>query len=465
MSAARTGGLILLTVALSGSLSAADLYVRPGAVQGSGTERSPFGSLREAQDASHDGDRLYVLAADAAAPLEGGIVLKPHQKLIALDARGHRARGDEPVGALGNAADTAAPIIKLSLSNEIAGFAFRDLRNPAILGSDADYSGAYIHGNTFTGVQPSKDLVYAIELDASTGVRSKIRVTGNTVRDGDTLGGVRVIQKGDSTGSYRFEHNHFTDLGGRAYHIQTLEHAHVDSIILDSDADNIGLGNRNSDSILPYLMGQSSQDMLVRRYHYQNTKQVGNASNTGLEVFLYGWPRPESDRINWCTACRIKLEIRDSVFKDSVTDGIQLTNFGSNSRMDVVIRNTQILHSKPRQVGGSVSVVAEKEKNSGSRTTVMIENSDLSGSSQYGFAVEDQGAGHSGTFDLGGGKLGSRGHNRIADGQVGGIKTQANDVSAKNNWWGSATPKVDTIGEHLNVDLNPMLSKDPGPSR
>jgi hypothetical protein len=455
----RARGLIALTAALSSGLSAADLYVQAGAAHGAGSQRMPFGTLREAQEASRDGDTLYVLAAGAA--LEGGIVLKPHQKMIALDGKGHRPRGDEAVSEIGNAPDQTAPIIKLASGNEIAGFRFKDLRNPAILGGGEDYSGAYIHGNSFSGVLPSKDLVYAIELDASSGARTRVRVIGNTVRDGDILGGVRVMQKGDSSGDYLFQRNHFSDLGGRAYHIQTLEHAHVDSVILDSDADNVGLGNRNSDSILPYLMGQSSQNMLVRRYHYENTKQVGNASNTGLEVFLYGWPRPESDRINWCTDCRIKLQIRDSVFKDSVTDGIQLTNFGSNSRRDVVIRNTRILHSKPRQVGGSVSVVAEKEKNSGSRTTVLIENSDLSGSNQYGFAVEDQGAGHSGTFDLGGGKLGSKGHNRIADWQLGAIKTQANDVSAKNNWWGTPTPKVDTIGEHLRVEVTPTLSKEP----
>jgi hypothetical protein len=464
VSAQRVVSVVVLAIgSLPSMLSAADLYVQSGAVSGNGTRRSPFGSLQEVQAASHEADRIYVIARADGTALAGGITLKAHQKLLALDAGGHRPRGDDPVAAIGNASDTTAPIIHLSLANEIGGFEFKDIRNPAILGSAEDYSGAYIHGNRFSGVLPSKDLVYAIELDAGDGARTRVRVVGNAVHDGDTLGGVRVVQKGDSTGDYLFERNHFSDLGGRAYHIQTLEHAHVDSKILDSDADDIGLGNRNADSILPYLMGQSSQNMLVRHYHYENTKQVGNASNTGLEVFLYGWPRPESDRVNWCTDCRIRLEIRDSLFKDSVTDGIQLTNFGSNSRMDVIIRNTRILQSKPRQVGGSVSVVAEKEKNSGSRTTVLIENSDLSGSSQYGFAIEDQGAGHSGTFDLGGGALGSRGHNRIAGWQVGAIKTQNDDVTAKNNWWGSPAPKVEVVGGHAAVQLMPILSKDPGP--
>jgi hypothetical protein len=464
MSPRRVGSSMAIAIgALSSAVGAADLYVQAGAVSGNGSRHSPFGTLQQAQQVSHDGDGIYVIASPGGSAIEGGIALKPHQKLLALDASGHRPHGDEPLAAIGNAADATAPIIHLSVGNEVSGFEFKDLRNPAILGSAEDYSGTYIHGNRFNGVLPSKDLVYAIELDAATGTRSNVRVIGNTVRDGDTLGGVRVIQNGDSSGSYLFQRNHFTDLGGRAYHIQTVEHAHVDSKILDSDADNIGLGNRNSDSILPYLMGQSSQNMLVRHYHYENTRQVGNPSNTGLEVFLYGWPRPESDRINWCTACRIKLEIRDSVFNDSVTDGIQLTNFGSNSRMEVVIRNSKILHSKPRQVGGSVSVVAEKEKNSGSRTTVLIENSDLSGSSQYGFAVEDQGVGHSGTFDLGGGALGSHGHNRIADCQAGAIKTQSDDVTAKNNWWGGPAPKVEVVSGQAAVELLPTLPKDPGP--
>lgn len=58
-------------------------YVKAGAAAGIGTERSPFNSLLSAQTASNENDTIYILAAPAGTPaLEGGIVLKDHQKLI-----------------------------------------------------------------------------------------------------------------------------------------------------------------------------------------------------------------------------------------------------------------------------------------------------------------------------------------------------------------------------------------------
>src|SRR5262249_32930680 len=179
-------------------------------------------------------------------------------------------------------------IIKLAKNVEVSGLSFVDMKNPALLGVAGDYSGVNVHNNNFSRIAPGqKELIYAIELDAEGKEDVKgVKITDNTFRNGDWLGAVRVQQKGSSTGDYHLMRDHADTLGGRLFHVQTFESANVKSEVLDSDADNIGLGNKNSDSILPYLMGKSRQTILVKNFRYKNTTRQGNGSNTGMEIFL-----------------------------------------------------------------------------------------------------------------------------------------------------------------------------------
>ena len=163
-------------------------------------------------------------------------------------------------------------------------------------------------------VEDERGLVYAISLDASAGARDGVTIEDSRFADGEDLGAIRVFQSGESRGRYRFQRNEFSDLGGRAYFVRTQDRSFVETIILDSAADNIGRGERNSDSIIPYLMGQSEQVMLVRNYRFNNTNQEGNQSNTGIEAYMFGQPRP--DEANWCTGCTLTLTILDSVIEE-----------------------------------------------------------------------------------------------------------------------------------------------------
>ena len=106
--------------------------------------------------------------------------------------------------------------------------------------------------------------------------------------------------------------------------MRTQDRSRVETIILDSTTENIGRGERNSDSIIPYLMGESEQIMLIRNYRFQNTKQEGNGSNTGIEAYIFGEPRP--DEANWCNGCTLTLKIFDSVIENAVTDPIQFSS-------------------------------------------------------------------------------------------------------------------------------------------
>ena len=438
---------------------------------GDGSRLRPFLLLSQAESASAAGDAIYLLSSDNGNVLDGGIALKPRQKLIGIGVDGD---------ILENAADrvpltntTALPggvMVQLSEHNEVAGIHFMNMGNAAISGSDTNYSGTYIHHTTFSGnaeehIEDERGLVYAISLEAARGYLDGIRIEDSSFYDGEDLGAIRVFQSGDSHGNYLFQRNDFSDLGGRAYFVRTRNRSSVETVILDSTADNIGRGERNSDSIIPYLMGQSEQVMLIRNYHFQNTKQEGNRSNTGIEAYMFGSPRP--DEANWCTRCKLTLKILDSVIENAVTDPIQFSNSGRNSELSYEIRNTRIIGGNPQQGGGGISLNLQSVPDSGGSTKLLVENSDVIGTMGYGFAMNNRGGGdgHSVIVDLGGGALGSLGNNRFVGNEKGAMRVPRNRITAANNWWDGGAPTVYN-GENqpsadANVLVEPMLSADP----
>jgi hypothetical protein len=350
-------------------------------------------------------------------------------------------------------------IVQLAERNEVAGIHFVDLQSHAILGSGSDYSGTRLHHNVFSGAASGRDILWSVLLRAESGAIRDVSITDSVFRDGDALGGIQVRHRAQSSGDYQLERNVFSDLGGRAYHLWSQGRSRIQARILDCSADNIGLGNRNSDSILPHLCGSSEQDVLVQNYHYKNTKQVGNRSNTGLEVFFVGAPRPQDD--DWCVDAKLTLRILDSVFENAVTDAIQLTNFGTRSRLDIELRRCKILGAKPKQVGGAISLLAQNPANRGSRTRLLIENTDILDSTAYGLAISDRGEGYTSTVDLGGGALGSAGGNRILRSAAGEVQAiQANPV-ARHCWWGGDPPRTDLQGDTSTLEADPPLAQDP----
>ena len=81
--------LWLLTISASGGARGAVLYVSATAASGgNGSARAPFNSLAAVEAASNAGDTIVVLPAPLTVPpLDGGIALKPYQKLIGAGPR------------------------------------------------------------------------------------------------------------------------------------------------------------------------------------------------------------------------------------------------------------------------------------------------------------------------------------------------------------------------------------------
>ena len=180
---------------------------------------------------------------------------------------------------------------------------------------------------------------------------------------------------------------------------------------------------------------------------------------------MFGAPRP--DEANWCTGCKLTLKILDSVIENAVTDPIQFSNSGTNSELSLEIRNTKVRGGNPRQGGGGISLNAQGGRNSGGSTTLLVEDSDVIGTTGYGITVNDAGdrGGHTVTVDLGGGVLGSRGHNRFIDNEKGTMRIPMGPISAQYNWWNGDAPTVygsdDQPTEAPQLLVAPMLSSDP----
>jgi hypothetical protein len=452
----------------------ATYYISADAASGGdGSQNQPFASLTEAEQISKPGDTLYLLRSSEDKPIDGGIALKPGQKLMGVDDNGQLLEEDnDRVNLTNSSSYLGGVIVQLSDNNEIAGIHFQNMANAAVSSGNADFSGTHIHHTSYSGnaqqhIEDERGLVYAVSFDTTVGELNDITVEHSNFRSGEDLGGIRVFHWGNSKGNYHFENNHFTDLGGRAYFVRTSGSSKVETVILDSSADNIGRGNRNSDSIIPYLMGQSEQIMVVNNYHYKNTNQEGDQSNTGIEAFIFGSPRP--DEANWCDGCRLTFKILNSVIENAVTDPIQFSNSGINSDLSYEIRNTRIIGGNPRQGGGGISLNMQTVPQSGTRTSLLIENNDIIGTSGYGFSFNNRAGGDEGfeaIIDLGGGALGSQGNNRFIENARGDIRipSPAFRITAKNNWWDASVTVFDPDHEPLQnskVEFEPTLQRDP----
>lgn len=466
---------LLLCATTTTATQAADWYVSaamgPG---GNGSAKRAFNSLQAVEVASGAGDTIFILPSPASKVLDGQIALKPDQRLIGLgpnviNANENAAAARITYSSGGGTGYPAGGVVQLSTGNEIANIHFQDMEYGGLVANGTPFTGANIHHNLFTGGNEYNGWPrLSVYLVASSG-HSEVSVHHNVFRDGVFLGGIIVYGEGDSSGEYRFNNNHFENIGFRPHALATFDTAVLEAEILDSTTRNIGVWSEyaNSDSILMQLSQASVQTVRVERYHYDNPGQFGGSSNTGLELFF---PGPAvSPPGYWADGAQARLEIRDSSFNNAVTEAIQLLNFGSNSLMDVEIDNTQVLNANPRQInevfpflsGAAVTVVPDAIGDTGSETYVKVDNSDFVGSSGYGFGVYDLGAqGLNSVIDLGGGALGSAGNNRFLDNAEGDIELLQSNGSGQNNWWGGDAPQITSIGGGV-FDTAPELSADP----
>jgi hypothetical protein len=148
---------IVLALATAAAAKPRTWYVSAAAhVGGTGSRHAPLGSLAAVARASRAGDRIVVLPAPAAHPLDGGIALKPRQQLVGA---GRAVAGHTNKLAV-------LPAIENTDASRLAGDAIRlakgaTVRNIAVLKSvrgdiyGLDATGVRLIGNDLTGQNSS----------------------------------------------------------------------------------------------------------------------------------------------------------------------------------------------------------------------------------------------------------------------------------------------------------------------
>ncbi|MCT2532109.1 hypothetical protein N2488_02825 [SAR92 clade bacterium H231] len=526
-------------------------YVQSGASHdGDGkTYDNPFSSLQQVERTSGPGDFIYVIK-NGIEILDGGIVLKPGQKLIGMASKGEKSVVNSAVRISNSTFENDGVVIKLSHNNEISGIEITSRHGNGIAG--IDFSGANIHDNVFTRLPTNEtdqdDPVWSIFLDLKFGITSDVLVSGNLFKNSNRLGGVMVAQSGDSNGNYRFESNTYVDIGhgmhfnvsdtsnisvrvlkmtaenistdgkrcnlfdescrqigagitvrhsknsigsygfsenkfnrleGNAMIVWSRDSSYVETNISNCYANNIGVGNNNSDSIGPGLSGDSEQIWTVQNYHYKNTDQVGlTASNTALEAILYPkdsfFPLP-------CDGCKLTLKIVDSLFEDlNAMAGIQFVNWGTNGTMDVEVKDTKLVfrsaifdHPKlsssnliPGRYTSGIQFIPAFEQGIDNRSSLKVENTEVD-SAGFGLTIIDIGLSHS-VVDFGGGDLGSAGGNRITNSKRAEVLVVNANPADKNSWigkkvfWGGNEPRIEYRYTEISktTDVEDKLPED-----
>ncbi|MEC3957100.1 hypothetical protein VMT65_28975 [Nocardia sp. CDC153] len=324
-------------------------YVRAGALAGgNGSAEAPFDSLARAESVSHDGDTIIV--QPSAATLDGGIALKPGQKLL---GDGPAVVGATDTAALPRIANTTGnhdgDAVRLAAGAEVRNLVITGARRGGIYGSDA--ADVVISGNDVTGTnQQCADgfmigpfgLPPTLPLGASIpalpdfitlnngwaaimtdyhAAAGSVRIEGNAVHDtacGDGIDlralGASRIDAEVSGNSLRAINLGLAKLSVLALGVQAGDNARLTGRLNGNSETDIAtpataLLNAMADSegVFVNVLGQAHLDMAMDANQFHNG--YGNFSANGLE-YVTTSGAPES-----------RLRVTNSVF-DSVTGDV-----------------------------------------------------------------------------------------------------------------------------------------------
>lgn len=208
--------------------------------KGSGSRRKPFRSLAAVQRASRPGDKIVILPAPVTvAPLDGGIRLKPRQRLIGSGpAVAGRTKRLKKLPAVQNSksANLDGDAIRLSDKATVRNVVVKTASRGGIYGRDV--KGVYVHGNDVSATNTSCTTGFVVQpfnlptmapgvaVPFSSGLtngwaaimidqtrpRTSVRIDRNSVHDAGCADGIDVRASGTANVKVRVEHNKLTRL-------------------------------------------------------------------------------------------------------------------------------------------------------------------------------------------------------------------------------------------------------------
>ncbi|MDR3419559.1 MAG: hypothetical protein P4L83_25545 [Nevskia sp.] len=348
------------------------LYVSAAApAGGDGSSANPFNTLAAVEQAAAAGDTIVVMAVPAnSAPLDGGIALKPNQKLIG------QAAGTGMLAQITNrsARLNSGDAVTLAPGAEVAGLAIVKPYRGGIYGLDVP--GVSIHDNDVSGHNTSCNLGFIIPtdviptniphltvpfpvplpngwagimVDADQGSGS-ISIQNNTVHDAPCADGIDVRLKGsavyqaDIGGNTVFNLKQGPILNGflsvLAIGMQTRDTSKLTATLDNNTEHDIGSNNftpeeADSEGVFANVVNASTITAEVDNNNFYHG--IGGFSANGMEMPVMG---------QGGTAI---MHISNSSFTDVPGDVLEVLALGTDGNLQLTLDNV----TASRATGGA----------------------------------------------------------------------------------------------------------------
>lgn len=330
------------------------LFVRAGApAGGSGSMEEPFNSLAAIEEASTPGDEIIVLPAPLdVPPLDGGIALKPGQKLS-----GHAKAGQMARIGNGDVTRHSGDAVVLADGVEVSHLAIVNSRRGGIYGSNVN--DVRIHDNELTGNNGSCEpgfYVYfpgnkpllangwaAIMVDVDRG-SSLLSIENNHIHDETCSDGIDIRATGNAEVSARISFNTITRLaqGPRVRSVLAIGLQTRDSAVLTVDSaynseTYIGSAHADCEGL---FTNQTGGFLTWNVDHNTFAHGIGGRSCNGAEFYTVFGDSVASG------ATTTNLYISHSSFEDNPGDMIEEDNNGAaGSIMNLTLEDVTIRHA------------------------------------------------------------------------------------------------------------------------
>ena len=361
-------------LALAANASGAVYYVSAAASAGDGSKAHPFSSLEAVERASRAGDSIIVLPSAAAVPpLDGGVALKPGQRLIGGGPAviGRAPNSDAP--RIGNTSDSRleGDAVRMAdgsavdnlviVSARRGGIHGRNVRDAHVRSNDISdtntscTAGLLIYFPVESRWEPLKNGFAAIMMDFDS-LRTSLDIAGNFIHDAGCSDGIDVRASGTAEVVSSIDGNVITRLKQGAavgsllgIGLQTRDSASL--VVSSSHNEETYLGNLlarppsvASDAVWSPgdLAGADCEGLFTSQTGgtivwdiERNTfaHGIGGTSCNGAEFFV-GAGRAD-----------LHVIVRDSIFEDNPGDMIEENNLGTDSLMDVKFDNVTVRHT------------------------------------------------------------------------------------------------------------------------
>lgn len=347
--------LCLALGAATGIVHGKTWFVRAGAAAGgSGSESAPFNSLAAVARASGPGDGITVLPAPLSEPpLDGGIALKPGQRLTGggPPVAGSRALGHAPRITNSDAAANSGDAVVLADHVEVSNLVIVKAVRGGIYGHDVN--GARVQGNDLSATNTSCTAglyVYfpvqqpvlangwaAIMIDEDRGT-GWLSIEDNYIHDGACNDGIDIRATGRAWVAARVSGNRVTRLaqGPKLRSVLAIGMQTRDDAVLSVDSDYnsetyIGSPNADCEGL---FTNQSGGSLTWSIDHNTFAHGIGGGSCNGAEFFT------------GTGIANTNLYIGHSTFEYDPGDMIEEDNGGgTGSVMNLMLEDVSVRHT------------------------------------------------------------------------------------------------------------------------